>query len=61
MIDEILDINKILKSSSDNIFVKETKKGLILEDRASKMTFSLELDDYDNIIRENKKTFWIEP
>ena len=55
MKDEILDFNKILNCLSENIFVKETKKGLILEDRASKMTFSLELDDYDNIIRQNKK------
>ena len=55
MIDEILDINKILKRSSDNIFIKETKKGLMLVDHTSKMTFSLELDDYDNIIKQNKK------
>jgi uncharacterized membrane-anchored protein YjiN (DUF445 family) len=34
--------------------IKETKKGLMLEDHESKMTFSLELDDYDNIIRQNK-------
>ena len=27
----------------------------MLEDRISKMTFSLELDDYDNIIRQNKR------
>ena len=45
MIDEILDINKILKSSSDNIFIKKTKKGLMLVDHTIKMTFSLELDD----------------
>ena len=55
MIDEILDINKILNNLSENIFVKETKKGLMLEDHASKMTFSLELDEYENIIRQNKK------
>ena len=55
MIDEILDINKILKSSSDNISIKKTKKGLMLVDHTIKMTFSLELDDYDNIIKQNKK------
>ena len=52
---EILDINKILNNLSENIFIKESKKGLMLIDRTSKMTFSLELDDYDSIIRQNKK------
>ena len=52
---EILDINKILNNLSENIFIKESKKGLMLIDRISKMTFSLELDDYDDIIRQNKK------
>ena len=52
---EILDINKILNNLSENIFIKESKKGLILIDRTSKMTFSLKLDDYDNMIRQNKK------
>ena len=55
MKDDVLDIYKILNNFSKNIFVKETKKGLMLEDNTSKMTFSLELDDYDNIIRQNKK------
>ena len=55
MKDEILDINKILNNLSENIFIKETKKGLMLVNCISKMTFSLELDDYDNIIRQNKK------
>ena len=55
MRDKVLDINNILDNSSENIFIKDTKKGLILVDRTSKMTFSLELDDYDNIIRQNKK------
>ena len=55
MINEVLDINKILHSLSENIFVKETKKGLMLVDRKSDMTLLLELDDYDNIIRQNKK------
>jgi hypothetical protein len=52
---ETLDINKILNNLSENIFIKESKKGLMLVDRISKMTFFLELDDYDNIIRQNKK------
>jgi hypothetical protein len=55
MIDEILDINKFLNSLSEKIFIKKTKKGLVLEDSTNDMTFSLELDDYDNIIRQNKK------
>ena len=55
MKDEIIDINETLNNLSKNIFIKETKKGLVLEDHVSKMTFSLELDDYDNIIRQNKK------
>ena len=52
---EILDINKLLNNLSENIFIKESKKGLMLIDSTSKMTFSLELDDYDSIIRQNKK------
>ena len=52
---ETLDINKILNNLSENIFIKESIKGLMLVDRISKMTFFLELDDYDNIIRQNKK------
>ena len=52
---EVLDIKEILINLPENIFIKESKKGLRLIDRISKMTFSLELDDYDNIIRQNKK------
>ncbi len=52
---EVLDIKKFLNNLSENIFIKESKKGLMLIDSISKMTFSLELDDYDNIIRQNKK------
>ena len=52
---EILDINKILNNLSENIFIKETNEGLILVDSSSKMTFSLALDDYENIVRQNKK------
>ena len=52
---EILDINKILNNLSEKVFIKESKKGLMLIDRTSKMTFSLELDDYDNMIRQNRK------
>tara|TARA_B100001093_G_scaffold431787_1_gene427990 strand:+ start:873 stop:1565 length:693 start_codon:yes stop_codon:yes gene_type:complete len=55
MKDEILDINKFLNNLSKNISIKESKKGLVLVDCISKMTFSLELDDYDNIIRQNTK------
>jgi protein-L-isoaspartate O-methyltransferase len=49
------EIVKILNNLSKNIFIKETKKGYLLEDRESKMTFSLDLDEYDSIIRQNKK------
>ena len=52
---EVLDIKEILNNLPENIFIKESKKGLRLIDRISKMTFSLELDDYDDIIRQNKK------
>ena len=55
MTDEVLYINKILNSLSENILVKENKKGLMLIDLKSEMTFSLELDNYDNIISQNKK------
>jgi len=49
------EIVKILNNLSKNIFIKETKKGYLLEDRESKMTFLLELDDYDSIIKQNQK------
>jgi hypothetical protein len=52
---EVLDIKEIFNNLPENIFIKESKKGLRLIDRISKMTFSLELDDYDDIIRQNKK------
>ena len=52
---EVLDIKEILNNLPENIFIKESKKGLRLIDRISKMSFSLELDDYDDIIRQNKK------
>tara|TARA_Y200000002_G_scaffold183057_1_gene151107 strand:+ start:25 stop:717 length:693 start_codon:yes stop_codon:yes gene_type:complete len=55
MKDEVLDINEIFNNLSENIFIKETNEGLILVDSSSKMTFSLMLDDYENIVRQNKK------
>jgi hypothetical protein len=55
MKDEILDINQIFNNLSENIFIKETNEGLILVDSSSNMTFSLALDDYENIVRQNKK------
>ena len=55
MKDEILDINEIFNNLSENIFIKETNEGLILVDSSSNMTFSLALDDYENIVRQNKK------
>ena len=55
MSDESQEIIKILNNLSENIFIKGTKKGYFLEDRESKMTFSLDLDEYDSIIKQNKK------
>ena len=55
MSDESQEIIKILNNLSENIFIKETKKGYFLEDSESKMTFSLDLDEYDSIIKQNKK------
>ena len=55
MKNEILDINKFLNNLSENIFIRETEKGLIIEDYLSKMTFSLDLDEYAQIIGQNKK------
>ena len=55
MTDEVLYINKILNSLSEDILVKENEKGLMLIDLKSEMTFSLELDNYDKIISQNKK------
>ena len=50
MSDESQEIIKILNNLSENIFIKGTRKGYLLEDRESKMTFSLDLDEYDSII-----------
>ena len=55
MKDETLKINNILNNISKNIFIKETKKGFLLKDRTSKMTFSLNLDEYENIIFQSNK------
>ena len=55
MSDESQEIIKLLNNFSENIFIKGTKKGYLLEDRESKMTFSLDLDEYDSIIKQNKK------
>ena len=49
------EVIKILNKLSENIYIKRTKKGYLLEDRESKMTFSLDLDEYDSIIKQNKK------
>ena len=49
------EIIKILNKLSESIYIKRTKKGYLLEDRESKMTFSLDLDEYDSIIKQNKK------
>ena len=53
--DESQEIIKILNNLSENVFIKGTKKGYLLEDRESKMNFSLDLDEYDIIIKQNKK------
>ena len=55
MSDESQEIIKILNNLSENVFIKGTKKGYLLENRESKMTFSLDLDEYDSIIKQNKK------
>ena len=49
------EIIKIHNKLSESIYIKRTKKGYLLEDRESKMTFSLDLDEYDSIIKQNKK------
>ena len=55
MSDESQEIIKILNNSSKNVFINVTKDGYLLKDRESKMTFSLDLDEYDSIIKQNKK------
>ena len=55
MKNQSLEIIKVLNNSSKNVFLKGTKRGCLLEDRKSKMTFSLDLDEYDSVIRQNKK------
>tara|TARA_B100001063_G_C16756648_1_gene553506 strand:- start:1373 stop:2053 length:681 start_codon:yes stop_codon:yes gene_type:complete len=55
MKDETLKIDNIFNNISKNIFIKETKKGFLLKDRTSKMTFSLNLDEYENIIFQSNK------
>ena len=48
------EIIQILNNLSENVYIKGTKKGYLLEDRESKMTFFLDLDEYDSIITQNK-------
>jgi hypothetical protein len=55
MKDESREIINFLNNLSNNVFIKVTKKGYVLEDRESKMTFSLDLDEYDSIIKQNRK------
>ena len=55
MSDESQEIIKILNNSSKNVFINVTKDGYLLKDRESKMTFSLDLDEYDSIVKQNKK------
>ena len=55
MKDEYLEIDKILNNLSKNVYINRTKKGYLLEEIESKMTFSLELDEYESIIKQNKK------
>ena len=55
MKDESREIYNFLNNLSNNVFIKVTKKGYVLEDRESKMTFSLDLDEYDSIIKQNRK------
>ena len=55
MSDESQEIIKILNNSSKNVFINVTKDGYLLKDRKSKMTFSLDLDEYGSIIKQNKK------
>ena len=54
MRDKSQDVIKILNNLSENVLIKGTKKGYLLEDRESKMTFFLDLDEYDSIITQNK-------
>ena len=55
MKDKILEINKILNNLSKNVFIEETKNGFLLRDHMRRMTFSLDLDEYNKIINQNKK------
>ena len=54
MKDKSLEIIKILNNLSENVFIKVTDKGYLLVSRESKMTFLLDLDEYENIIKQNK-------
>ena len=55
MKDVSLEIIKNMNNLSKNVILKETKKGYLLKAKISNMTFSLELDEYDSIIKQNKK------
>ena len=55
MSDKSQEIIKFLNNLSKNVFINVTKDGYLLKHRESKMTFSLDLDDYDSIIKQNKK------
>ncbi len=54
MKDESLEITKILNNFSEDIYIEETKEGLLLKELSSKMTFSLDIDEYDSVIKQNK-------
>ena len=55
MEDRRAEIIKTLNKYYQNIFIKETKRGYLLEDKMSSMSFFLELDEYESIIKENRK------
>jgi hypothetical protein len=55
MKDECLEIKKALGNLSENISIKETNKGYLLESKINKMNFFLDLDEYVRIITQKNE------
>jgi hypothetical protein len=51
----IEEFDNLINSSSDSIIVESTKKGCVLKDTKTQMTYLLNLDEYEKIVSESNK------
>jgi hypothetical protein len=51
----IEEFDNLINSSSDSIIVESTKKGCVLKDKKTQMTYLLNLDEYEKIVSESNK------